>query len=132
MKLFLSSALKDALRLFKCFNNLAEKAEMAKPRCAELIGVPRFSMSHSPDLVSKCRVFAWTSRTRMESAHPSACFSMLPGMKISSMCRLFCFSRLTPWSRNLPDRKNDLAMFVENPSIRTPPTMPASINRVFL
>ena len=44
------------------------------------------------------------------------------------MCRLFCFSRLTPWSRILPVRKNDLLMFVANPSTSTPPTMPPKIS----
>ena len=75
---------------------------------------------------------AWTSRIRTESAHPSACLSMPPGMNISSMWRLFCFNRLTPWSRSLPVKKKDLAILVVNPSTRTPATMPASTREVFL
>ena len=54
MKLLRSSALKRAPRAFKCRNNLAEKATMAKPRCAELIGIPHASVFQSFDRLSKC------------------------------------------------------------------------------
>ena len=102
----------------------AEKTLVANPMCAALIGVPSTAMSQLSALASRSRTRAWTKRNRIDSFQPSPLRSSPPGKNTSSRCRLFCIRRRRAEAAvsTRPVVANDLAISVENPSIRTPAT----------
>ena len=70
-------------------------------------------------------------RIRTDSIQPSHSRCSPPGKNSSTMWRLFCLSRRTPWSNTRPVSTNDLLISVENPSMSTPVTNAAKIATAF-